>query len=177
MNETFADFLNSRKADADAIQQAARLYLSEKTDDLSTAEMMTEMETAASSDEKLVSAASEELAGSLEAGQDILLEFFVGEWENPAAREQIQRAFTAAHEKLPLIEIAAITAVTLYAMYLTARLADPQIGKKKERQRVKRNADGSYESEKVTEWHSPNGPLSATGKLFQLFSGSEKNGS
>lgn len=175
MNETLADFLNSQKADADTIQQAARLYLSEKTGDLSTAEMMTQVETAAGGNEKLISAASEELAGNLEAGQDIILEFFADEWEDADARERIQRAFAAAHEKLPLIEIVAVTAVTLYAMYLTARLADPDIGKKKERRRIKRNADGSYESDKVTEWHSQDGPLSAIGKLFQLISGEKKD--
>ena len=67
MNETFSDFLNEIHAEPDMIQQALRIHLSERTNDLTQKEMLTELRENVSSEEEL-----DQLLKQLEHDPDVL---------------------------------------------------------------------------------------------------------
>src|ERR1700682_4128901 len=92
MNETFAEFLNDIQADPDMIQQALRMYLSERTNDLTRKEMLTELRAVAISEEEL-DQLLEELKRDPDALEQAALTYFEYAWENDAEQPSIRAAF------------------------------------------------------------------------------------
>jgi hypothetical protein len=114
---TFAEFLKETKADSDTIQQALRLHLSERTDDLAPAEMQDELRTAANDLvelEKQLKGLEENSAAIKQAA----LAYFDHAWNDEAQQASIRAAFKHAKAKLPVIETAILGIVAMYAMYL-----------------------------------------------------------
>jgi citrate lyase beta subunit len=157
MNETFTEFLNEMQADPDMIQQALRMYLSERTNDLTRREMVTELRAAATSEEEL-----DRLLKQLEHNPDALeqaaLVYFEHAWADDTQRPSIRAAFQYAKGRLPVVEMAILAVVVMYGMYLIATDGVTEI-------RVKRNPDRSYEK---TEKREPFAPIvSAVAQLFR----------
>src|SRR5947209_14217634 len=98
MNETFTEFLNEIQADPDMIQQALRVYLSERTNDRTDKEMLTELHTAAISEEEL-----DHLLEEFKHDPDVLeqaaLAYFEYAWEDDTERPSIRAAFEYAKDK------------------------------------------------------------------------------
>ena len=119
MNETFTEFLNEMQADPDMIQQALRMYLSERTNDLTRKEMLTELREAAISEKEL-----DKLLKQLEHNPDALeqaaLIYFEQAWEDDAQKPSIRTAFKHAKDRLPVVETAILAVVVMYGMYLIA---------------------------------------------------------
>lgn len=156
MNETFTEFLNEMQADPDMIQQALRPYLSERTNDLTRTEMLTELHEAATSEEEL-----DEILKQLEHHPDALeqaaLVYFEQAWQDDVQKPAIRTAFKHAKGRLPVIEMAILAVVAMYGMYLIATEGVIEIT-------VKRNPDGSYER---TERREPFAPIvSSMARLF-----------
>jgi hypothetical protein len=157
MNETFTEFLNGMQADPDMIQQALRIYLSERTNDLTHKEMLTELGETVTSEEEL-----DQLLKQLEHDPDALeqaaLIHFEHAWEDEAQRPSIRAAFEYAKGRLPVIEMTILAVVAMYGMYLIATEGGlTEIT-------VKKNPDGSYEK---TEKREPFVPIvSAMARLF-----------
>jgi len=156
MNETFTEFLNEMQADPDMIQQALRMHLSERTNDLLRKEMLTELREAAISEEEL-----DKLLKQLEHDPDALeqaaLIYFEQAWEDDAQKPSIRTALKHAKGTLPVVDTAILAVVVMYGMYLIATDGVTEIS-------VKRNPDGSYEK---TEKREPFAPIvSAMARLF-----------
>src|SRR5262249_8117619 len=137
MNETFTEFLNEMQADPDMLHQAIRMRLSERTNDLTRKEMLTELRDAAISEEEL-----DHLLKQLERDPDALeqaaLVYFERAWENEAERPSIRAAFNYAKSQLPVVETAILAVVAMYGMYLIATNGVTDLT-------IKKNSDGSYE--------------------------------
>jgi hypothetical protein len=117
MNTTFSEFLNEIQADADMIQQALRIYLSERTDDLTPDEMLSELRTCATNTKELEETLRH-LEGTPEAVQQAALAYFEREWDNAAQQPSIRTVFQSAKNQLPIVETAIIAIAAMYAMYL-----------------------------------------------------------
>jgi len=157
MNETFPEFLNGMQADPDMIQQALRMYISERTDDLTSKEMLAELRQKASSEEDL-DHILEQLQQDPDALEQAALFYFDRAWESAAQRQSIRAAFEHAKSKLPVVELAILAVVAMYAMYLDK--TDGGI----RRRTIKRRPNGSYE---VIEEREPFAPIvSAWASLF-----------
>jgi hypothetical protein len=161
MNETFTEFLNDIQADPDMIQQALRMYLSERTNDRTSKEMLTELRTAVISEEEL-----DHLLEEFKHDPDVLeqaaLAYFEYAWEDDTERPSIRAAFEYAKDRLPVIEITILAIVAMYGMYLLTTKGVTKI-----EHTTKRNPDGSYEeTEKIEK--EPFAPIvSAITQLFK----------
>jgi hypothetical protein len=156
MNNTFIEFLNEMEADPDMIQQALRMHLSERADDPTREEMLTELREVAISEEEL-----DKLLKRLERDPDAIgqaaLVYFEQAWNDEAQQPSIRSAFRHAKGKLPVVETAILAVVVMYGMHLIATEGVSEIS-------VKRNPDGSYEK---TEKREPFAPIvSAIASLF-----------
>ncbi|HEV8427034.1 MAG TPA: hypothetical protein VGQ41_03920 [Pyrinomonadaceae bacterium] len=105
MNETFTDFLNEIEAEPDMIQQALRIHLSERTNDRTHKEMLTELRETVSSKEEL-----DQLLKQLERDPDVLeqaaLIYFERAWEDDAQQPSVRAAFKHAKGRLLVVEVA-----------------------------------------------------------------------
>ena len=156
MKETFANFLNSIEADPDMIQQALRMYLSERTDDLTRKEMLSELRASASNEEEL-----DRLLTTLEHDPDALeeaaLAYLEDAWEDDTQVPSIRAAFENAKSRLPVIETAILAVVAMYGMHLLATGGKLEVT-------IKKNPDGTYERTEKRETFAP--ILSAMAGLF-----------
>src|SRR4051794_4704701 len=85
MKPNFTDFLNEMQAEPDMIQQAFRMHVSERTDDLTRKEMLDELRTSANRPEEL-----DPLVKQLERDPDALEQaailYFERAWEDESQR-------------------------------------------------------------------------------------------
>ena len=156
MNQTFPEFLNEVQADPDVIQQALRMYISERTNDLTREEMLNELSGAVTNKEKLEQQLKE-LGKDPAALEQVALIYFERAWQDNAQQPSIRAAFKHAKGKLPVIETAILAVVVMYGMYLITTNGVTE-------SRIKRNADGSYEESKKREPFAP--IVSAMARLF-----------
>jgi metal-responsive CopG/Arc/MetJ family transcriptional regulator len=117
MSARFSDFLNEVQADADMIQQALRIYLSERTDDLTPDEMLSELRTCAANTKELEESLRN-LEETPEAVQQAALAYFEREWDNEARRASIRTVFQSAKNQLPVVETAIIAIAAMYAIHV-----------------------------------------------------------
>ena len=161
MTQSLLDFLTEQHVDSDGIQQAARLYLAERTDDLTKREMRQQLDQA-TGDARLIDTLMKKLeqdSAAVENGALVLLSWA---WEEPGERERVIRAIEQAKAKLPVIEVTLIVIATMYGMYLIATG-----GKKKVTTWVKRREDGKLEESRETiEYAGFPEVISAMVKLF-----------
>ena len=147
MNETFTQFLNELRADPDLIHQALRIHVSERSDDLTHNEMISELRESVGHEEEL-----QELLKHLEHDQDGLeqaaLIYFESAWEDDLQKPSIRSAFRHAKNKLPVIEIAILAVVAMYGMHLIATHGVLE-------KIIKRKPDGSYEETEKREPFAP----------------------
>jgi hypothetical protein len=156
MKPNFIDFLNEVTAEPDMIQQAFRMHVSERTDDLTRKEMLDELRTSANSPEEL-----DRLVKQLERDPDALEQaailYFEQAWEDESQRAAVRAAFEHAKSRLPVIETGILAVVAMYGMYLIATSGVSEL-------KIRRKADGSYER---TEKREPFAPVvSAVARLF-----------
>ncbi|WP_327687095.1 hypothetical protein [Streptomyces sp. NBC_00467] len=160
MTESLTAFLEHIGADADTVQQAARYYLAEHTDDLDYEEMRDEVLAAAPD-----AAEAETLLHLLTSHSEYLeqgaLVILSTAWEDPGERDMVRDALLDAKAKLPVVEVAILGIVVMYGMYLLATR-----GRKKHKRVVEHRRDGSFKESVETEYFPPGNPLSA---LIQLF--------
>jgi hypothetical protein len=162
MNETFAEFLKEIQADPDMIQQALRMYLSQRTNYLTSKKMLTELHTAATSEKEL-----DQLLKQMEHDPNALeqaaLAYFEYAWEDDAQQSSIRTAFENAKGRLPVVEVTILAIVAMYGIYLITTKGVTKI-----RHTIKRNPDGSYEETVETD-KEPFAPVvSAIGQLFGM---------
>jgi hypothetical protein len=147
---SFADFLNETQVDSDMIQQAFRLYLSERTDDLTPDEMTSELRTYAT-DEKQFDETLKRLERSPEAVEQAALTYFEREWDDESRRPSIRTVFHNAKNQLPVVETAILAIVAMYAIHMIAT------GGILERKTVtRRRPNGAFETteyEKLESFH------------------------
>jgi hypothetical protein len=158
--QSLAEFLTEIQADRDTIQQAARYYLAEITEDLDPGDMRQELVQQAQDPEQVdpLLHTLEKDTASVEEASLLLLS---AAWADPSQRERVKSALEEAKRKLPVIETAIIAIVVMYGMYLVATG-----GVMKSEERTTRKADGSIETVKTTEYAGPTGPLQAVASLF-----------
>jgi ribosomal protein S20 len=150
MSVEFSDFLNEMEADADRIQQALRIYLSERTDDMTPDEMTTELR-ARATDAKEFSNTLRSLEQSPEAVEQAALLYFEREWENENRRSTIRAIFENAKNQLPVVETAIIAVAAMYAIHML--ITKGVVEKKKT---IRRKRDGTFETvvlEKAEAFH------------------------
>lgn len=147
--QTLAKYLNEIHASHDVVQQALRLYLAEQTEYLPIDDMRRQLQTAAGgpavADEQL-----EALARSSEDLEQAALVLLSDAWADPAQRDQVRAALTAANQSLPVVEAAVLAVVVMYGMYLLATG-----GVQKETHVVRRAADGSLEETREKTFANP----------------------
>src|SRR5262245_39895582 len=114
---TFTEFLKDSNADADTIQQAFRLYLSERTDDLTPEEMRTCL-TDAASDKNELERKLKELEQNSVVLEQAAMACFQHAWSDESQRPAIRSAFQHAKSKLPVVEVGLLSLVAMYGMYL-----------------------------------------------------------
>jgi hypothetical protein len=150
MSVQFADFLNEISADADMLQQALRIYLSERTGDLTPDEMTSELR-ARATDEKEFSNTLKRLEKTPEAVEQAALTYFEREWEDEVQRPSIRAVFDNAKNQLPVVETAIIAIAAMYAIHMIATKGVV------ERETVtRRKRDGTFETslrEKLEPFH------------------------
>lgn len=117
MNETLAEFLNATKADPDTLQQALRMHISERTDDLTRKEMLSELRSSANDEEEL-SRMLKQLEHDPDILQEAALAYFAQAWDDEEQIPSIRAAFENAKSRLPVIETAILAIVAMYGMYL-----------------------------------------------------------
>jgi hypothetical protein len=165
MNKSFAEFLTDQRADADTIQQAARYYLGEVTDDLSPEEMRRELKQAAG-DPAEVDRCLRSLERDTGAVRDAALTILADRWSEPGEAERIASIVEDAKGKLAVIEISIMAIVAMYGMYLATTG-----GRKTSTTIVRQKPDGTFEEIETTEWEPPSGPLRAVVDLFRAGGG------
>lgn len=156
MEEKFAEYLKQTGADPDTIQQALRLHISERTDDLTPQQMRAQLEAAVASPEELA-LQLQDLERNSRLVEQLARTYFEHAWQDPAQRASIASAFEHSKGKLPVVETAMLTLALMYGFYLLAT-----DGKTKEKFITRRGADGSEES--LTEIERE--PFAPIGALF-----------
>jgi hypothetical protein len=161
MTESLLVFLESIDADADTIEQGARYYLAERTDDLPHHDMQAQILASA-----LDPAQAQELLRLLAHRSDVLeqgaLAVLSAAWEQPGQPELIRNALLDAKAKLPVIEAGILAIVVMYGLYLCATG-----GKKREKRVVERTEKGRLKETTEIEYYSATSPLTAITQLFR----------
>lgn len=155
MDQSFAEFLSAKQADHDTIQQAARYYLAELTDDLDPEDMRQEMVEEAQDPaqvEPLLRTLEQDTA-SVEEASFLLLS---AAWKDPNERERVERAVDGAKRKLDVITVGILAIVAMYGMYLLATG-----GVKSRTVNTTKKPDGTVETEETTEYASFTEPAGA----------------
>lgn len=168
MQMTFVDFINQRKVSVATVQEAARLYIGELTEDQSHEELESGV-VKAIGNQDFVEGVLTSFEQTHETGDAILLTFLGDKWEEPGEAEKIKRAFDSAGKKLPVIVPAIIAAVTLYAIYAVAnwRYVEKTGGVRKTRRIWKRKPDGTVEETEIREYAPPETPDGAVKFIFE----------
>jgi hypothetical protein len=159
MTDSFEDLLAELRPDADAIQQAARYYLAERTGDLSVDAMRAQM--AQTAGEDVVDQTVATLEQDSAAVETACLTVLAAAWENPEERNAVRGALEDAKEQMPVIEIAIIAIVAAYGMYLLATRGRRKVSRVK-----RRHKDGTYEEIEMVDFADPTEPLRAITRLF-----------
>jgi len=160
VSEEFSDLLNAMAADADRIQQALRIYLSQRTDDMTPDEMASELH-ASAADEKQLSDTLRELEQTPEAVEEAALLYFEREWEDEARRPAVRAVFENAKDQLPVVETAIIAVAAMYSIHM---LVTKGVVLRKKTTRRKR--DGTFETVVVEKLEAFNPVLAAISRLF-----------
>jgi hypothetical protein len=157
MTESLRDFLASRNADSDTIVQATKYLLAELTGDKTESEMRAEMESAGI-DGPTIDRARDDLKGNPSLIEAVCLLVLSTVWADEAPRDKIRGAVEEAKGKAPVVEIAVIAFISIYAMYLVATG-----GRTKQTKTVKRLPDGTLVETEEAEFAVP-----PTGALTEL---------
>lgn len=161
MTQSFKDFLAEQRPDRDAIQQATRYYLAQRTEDLAEDEMKEKL-VASASNEREAEEVIQRVAADTALAENLCLAFLSSAWdEGPTEVEKIRGAFRDAKAKLPIIVPILIAIVSMYGMWLIQTG-----GVKKTVKTMRRLPDGTLEETETTEYYSATGPLSVVTKLF-----------
>ena len=168
MTQSLKDFLDDRQVDTDTVQQAARYYLAERTNDLTPEEMRQRLINAVG-DRQAVDSALRKLERDSSFVENASLLFLSSAWNEPSEKEHVQNCFDDAKGKLPVVEVAILAIVAMYGMYLVATG-----GVKKEEFTVLRRPDGTLEKRMVKEYFGPEGPLANVVKLFASQDGKKR---
>lgn len=129
-NTSFIDFLKERNADSDTIQQVARYYIAELTDDLPSEEILQQLYEAVGSKEE-VDSTLRLLERDTLSVENACLALLSSVWERPAEADRIRNMIDDAKTKLPVVESALLALVAMYSLYILVTGA----GKKKNRDR------------------------------------------
>lgn len=148
-DESLSDFLNSIGATSDVVQQGFRLYLAELTDDLPPSQMEQILRERAA-DEVLLDEQLTSLKTSSPQLELVALYFLTEAWGDPLQRESIREALREANSQLPIIEVALLSLVAMYGMYLVATR-----GKASSKRQTTRAPDGSFTESEETQYANP----------------------
>jgi hypothetical protein len=157
---TFDEFLKNTKADADTLQQALRMYLSEATGDLTPEEMRANLSKAVG-DRRLLEEALAALATDSSLAETAARAYFEFAWADETRQPAIRAAVDHAKSKLPVVEAALIAMTAMYAMHLIATG-----GVVEESQKTETKSDGSSTRSKVLKRESFAPIAAIIGKLF-----------
>lgn len=159
MSVTFEEHVAARGADTETLVQAARYYLAEVTDDLSTAEMREEVRDGAGE------AAVDEALGRLENDPATLAlaarEILTAAWDDADERPRVIAVIDEATTKLPVVELGILAITAMYGMWLLTTG-----GVRRVKERTTRRGDESS-TERETEYYAPDGPLRAVVDLLR----------
>lgn len=148
-DESLAAFLRSINATSDVVQQGFRLYVAEVSDDLPPARM----EEAVVDEARDAMRLRQEMSQLQESSQHleaVALYFLSEAWEDPEQRESVKDALREANVQLPIIEVAMLSVVAMYGMYLIATR-----GRSSSKRITVRGADGSFEEKEEIQYASP----------------------
>jgi hypothetical protein len=152
---SFAEFLNSCRADDEKILVALRYYVAEVTDDKLPGELRGEV-VAHVGDAVRVEQAVQQLAKERSAEVAAALAFLSAQWNDPAERPRIVRGFEGSGTKLPVIESGLVAMVAMYGLFLYFTG-----GRKHVKRTVRRGPDDTFEDVVEEEMWGPTGPLKA----------------
>jgi hypothetical protein len=161
MSLTFDEYVAAGGIDEETLEHAARYYLAERTDDLSTREMRDELVEGVGDEQAL-----DEALALLEDDPTALAaasrEILAAAWERSDERDRVRAALAEARTKLPVVEIGILAIAAMYGMWLLATG-----GVKRNVERTVRSADGSETKERETVYYPPDGPLRAVVDVFR----------
>lgn len=160
MTESLADYLQELNVTHDGVEQGARCYVAEISNDLSF-EQMRQVMIEAAGDANEVDKLVETLAQSPTLRTEASLVVLSGDWGDDDKRDNVIGALEGAQEKLPAIEIGMLAIVAMYGMYLLATG-----GVAEEESTVELDENGKFQLTTKKTYREPTGPLSAIVKLF-----------
>ena len=159
------DTLNAQKATPETVLEIMHTSVMELSNDKTEAEMLDEMRSRAGSEARFV-----ELREQFEKNPALVREAALA-WlavasDDPKQHDVVMNAVKDADRSAPLIEVAAITIIALYAMYLIATG-----GIKESTRKIEQKADGTHvQTEKVV-YHSFSEPVKGAVALFKAAAG------
>lgn len=156
MSQTFEELISELRPDVDAIQQAARFYVAERSGDLDGSSMRAKLIELAGDDPREINAIIDTLEVDGALVEAACITVLADAWEDPANRGTVRGCLEDAKAQMPIVETAIIAIVAAYGMYLLATG-----GAKKIRRVTKREADGSIKEVEVVEYEGPLAPLKA----------------
>ena len=159
MSVELSDFLNEMGADADRIQQALRIYLSERTDDMTPDEMTSELG-ARAEDAKEFRETLRQLEQTPAAVEQAALLYFEREWEDEKRRPAIRAVFENAKNQLPVVETAILAVAAMYAVHMLVTKGVL------ERKITRRKRDGKFETVVVEKLEAFHPILGGMARLF-----------
>ena len=162
MNESLVGELQRIDASPAVLPHAMRYFVAAQSGDLPPARMRDEL-LAAGVDSDGVDRAVGLLQRDPALMEAAALAVLQAGWEDPARRELAAGALGAAGAKLPVVEVALISIVAVYGLWLTATK-----GRRSHEHIVRRGRDGSWEESEKTEWYGPSGPLEAIADVIGL---------
>ncbi len=112
MSATLQQVLSERNVDGDAIQQAMRYYLAERTGDLSPEDMREQIVNWAG-DADAVDSAIRGLQSDPEMIERAALAFLSCAWEEPDEPPKIEGAIDDAKKELPVVEVGIIATMAM----------------------------------------------------------------
>jgi len=162
MNESLVGELQRIDASPAVLPHAMRYFVAAQSGDLPPGRMRDEL-LAAGVDSDGVDRAVGLLQRDPALMEAAALAVLQAGWEDPARRDLAAGALGAAGAKLPVVEVALISIVAVYGLWLTATK-----GRRSHEHIVRRGRDGSWEESEKTEWYGPSGPLEAIADVIGL---------
>lgn len=166
MSQSLVDQLNAKKATPETLLEAMVVTVGELNDDLSTAEMRQRLQDAGLSGEALA-----QLTARLDKEPSVMVETALA-WlavasEEPEGSAVVEAAIEDADRNMVVMEPAAVTMVTMYAMYLIATRG----GVQERVTTVELKPDGTFTSSKSVKYASFSAPFKAALNLFKGYLG------
>lgn len=173
MKQSLKDYLVSRSADSDMIQQAARYYVNERNDYPSPEDMYNQL-LKGSDDIITVNQALNVLKTDNVALEDASLTILSYAWEELGETEEVKGAIEAAKNKFPIIDPGTLAIVAMFGLMYIAWLAQTG-GKEVDTTEEEHDSDGSSKKKATTKYYPSPLSMLADLNISKIFGKKDSN--